>query len=196
MPTGYTSTIEKGISFKEFIMKCAKGMGTCITMRDDPMDKPIPDKFKPSTWHKERIQEAREGLEALDKLSPVKLENKAKQEYMEKDKEKRKRIDEKNDLRIKYKTMLIQVRDWQPPTSDHQGLKDFMIEQINSSINFDCNSSYDMKEKITLLTGQQWLEKEKARLLRDLTYHVKEDTEEQERTAGRNAWIKALRESL
>jgi hypothetical protein len=196
MPTGYTTSIKDGISFKDFIMQCARAMGACISMRDDPLDKPIPDKFEPSIWHKERIKETREALETLDKLLASELEWKGKQEYEKNEKQNRESIENMIDLRIKYKTMLIQVRDWQPPTSDHQDLKDFMIEQITGSIDFDCDTSYYEKKEITLLTGQQWLEKEKARLLRDLTYHGKEDMEELERVSGRNHWIKALRDSL
>ncbi|MBU1067421.1 hypothetical protein KKE60_06510, partial [Patescibacteria group bacterium] len=125
-------------------------------------------------------------------------EKSAKQEYKKERERYSKYIEDANDLRIKYKTMLIQVKDWQPPTPDHQGMKDFMIQQITSSIDFDCNTDYyhDELKKITLLTGQQWLEKEGARLLKDLSYHIKEEMKEQERVASRNAWIKALRESL
>ena len=198
MPTGYTASIKDGISFKDFVLQCARGMGACITMRDDPSDKEIPEKFEPTDYHQKKIKEAREELEALSKLSIPQANEKAKKEY-ERDKERySKYIEDANDLRIKYKTMLIQVKDWQLPTPDHQGVKDFMIQQITSSIDFNCNTDYyhDELKKISLLTGQHWLEKENARLLKDLSYHIKEDMEEQERVAGRNKWIKALRESL
>lgn len=196
MPTGYTNSIKDGISFQTFVMQCARAMGACVSMRDDPSDKPIPDKFEASSWHKDRIKETKKELETLKKTSLAQAELKAMKQYKKENQEVEQAINKANDLRIKYKTMLIQVKDWQLPTPDHQGLKDFMIQQINSSIEFDCGTSYYTDKQVTLLTSQQWIEKETARLLKSLDYHIKKDMEERERVSGRNTWVKQLRESL
>jgi len=71
-----------------------------------------------------------------------------------------------------------------------------MIDQINQSIDFDCDVSYWEKETYELLTGEKWLSKRRDELMRSLVYHKKEDLEERNRVAGRNEWISALRKSL
>lgn len=54
--------------------------------------------------------------------------------------------------------MLDQVQLWQPPTDDHMGLKEFMIQQIEESIKFDCASyAEDRVSMIRLLSGDEWL---------------------------------------
>ena len=69
MPTGYTATLmEKGQTFQEFIMGCARAFGALIEMRDSPNDAPIPDKFEPSDYHAKRLIESREKRNPSDRL--------------------------------------------------------------------------------------------------------------------------------
>lgn len=58
MPTGYTVKIYNGekVSGKDFLMTCARNFGTCITMRDEPLSKPIPDKFEPSKFYENELK--------------------------------------------------------------------------------------------------------------------------------------------
>lgn len=92
--------------------------------------------------------------------------------------------------------MLTKVQAWQPPSSDHAGFKDFMIEQLTKSIEFDCDLSYHTDNPPQLLTGEQYLGSKIAKSLKSIAYHKKEQLAEEERTEGRNRWIKQLRESL
>ena len=69
-----------------------------------------------------------------------------------------------------------------------------MIDQINSSIKFDCNTDYC--EPPRLKSGRDWLNDNTTRTLRSLEYHKKEQLEEKQRTAERNNWLSALRKSL
>ncbi len=48
MPTGYTHLIEEGCNLEEFVWACARAFGACVMMRDDSVDKPVPEKFEPS----------------------------------------------------------------------------------------------------------------------------------------------------
>lgn len=194
MPTGYTMDIEKGISFKEFVMSCAKAFGACITMRDEPSDMPIPKKFTVSDYHKKKTKQAEGQLKNLQKLTVAASGKRSKQEYQRKIEANKKYVQEKRALREKYMDMLTQVRNWTPPSSKHMGLKRFMIKQITSSVEFDCNTEFmDTPE---LLTGSEWLEKKKKKLLKDSAYHKKEDASEKTRVAGRNEWVMQLRKSL
>ena len=76
MPTGYTAKLmENGQSFQEFVMFCARAMGVCVMMRDDSLDKPIPEKFEPSDYELKEMAKARTELDRL--LSMTKKQAKA-----------------------------------------------------------------------------------------------------------------------
>jgi len=198
MATCYTSYIKKGVSFREFVLKCARAMGACVTMRDDPLDEEIPDKFKPSDYYSKKLIEVRRRRKRLDTISSAEATKGAKKQFNDNKKYALKRIDEIRELETKYKSMLKQVEMWTPPTIDHQDLKDFMVSQIKDSIQFDCNVSYYKQDldKATLLSGEEWLEREKSSLDSEIESLKKHDAEEKYRTEERNQWIRELRESL
>jgi len=195
MPTGYTEAISKGISFEKFVMQCARGMGACVTMRDAPFDTEIPE-FQPSTYYQESLEEAEETLKRLQEMGLAEAQEQAEAEYRSEVVRQKKQIEESHKLNQKYVEMLFQVEQWQPPTQEHQGLKNFMVEQITSSIDFDCNTEYYRDNPPQMLTREKYLETHTARALRDIDYYTRENRKEIDRVNNRNVWIKQLRESL
>lgn len=83
MPTGYTAAIADGISFTNYAMGCARAFGALIEMRDEPSDAPIPEEFKPSTYHLEELQKAQKKLHNLCKMSFGEAEGRAMVAYNE-----------------------------------------------------------------------------------------------------------------
>lgn len=195
MPTGYTHSIKDGISFDEFVMNCAKAFGALITMRDSPSDAEIPDEFKPTGYHIEKLAELQPKLETLKAMTVDEATKRARAEYDEKITYNNRQIEEHNELRQKYNDMLVKAKNWEPPSADHQGLKDFMIHQISGSIDADCSTEY-YEKSLELLTGEQWISTETQLILEDTVYHTKEHQAEVERVNGRNKWVKQLRDSL
>lgn len=193
MATGYTDMIGKGATFEEFAISCARAFGACISMRDEPLDSPIPERFEPSDYHERKTREAKSTLKRLQGMSLVDAEKIAKREYAEQVERRIEMIEEKRVLEEKYKAILERVREWQPPTPDHEGLKEFMMSQVTQSIDWDCCIYGDEPVE---LTGEEWLVKETLKAQRDLEYHKKEHKEEVDRVNGRNQWISDLRDSL
>jgi len=105
------------------------------------------------------------------------------------------RIKELDTLRQQYQEMLTCAEQWVPPSEEHIGLKKFMVKQITDSINWDCDASF-YATPIQNLTGLEWAEAAKEKAIKDISYHKKKHAEEVERTAQRNTWISALRNSL
>ena len=60
MPTGYTSDIYDGkdISFREYALKCARNFGAYVEMRDSSLDTEMPTEFEPSTYYRDKLDEA------------------------------------------------------------------------------------------------------------------------------------------
>lgn len=196
MPTGYTHAIEKGIDFKTFVWGCARGMGALVMMRDEPSDAPIPEQFEPSDYHSKAIEEARATLAKLEAMTEDEAALEAEKAYSIQVQEKDNGIWKCHELLRKYEAMLAQVREWRPPTKDHEGFRAFMAEQIQSSIDFDCNPSYYEKMKPKRLSATEWLAQEQVKAIKEIGYHAGKHEKEVQRTNERNAWIQALRASL
>lgn len=189
MPTGYTHGIEKGISFNEFVMGCARG-------RDDSSDAPIPDEFKPSTYRADALKEFNEELVRLSKMSLKEAEIQADKDYKKSICQNKKIVDDKKLLEKKYNAMLDKVKAWIPPTPEHRCFKQFMIDQIQDSIGFDCDTSYYVRNPSVKQSAKEWLVERIESCKHDIEYHTKENAEEIACCKKRSDWIKALKNSL
>lgn len=196
MPTGYTAAIANGISFRQFAMSCARNFGALISMRDEPSCAEIPEKFEPSPYYAEHLHAATEELKRVEAMSAEELDAAADTEYQKDTEERRKQIAKTLALRGQYQSMLSKVRAWVPPSEDHAGLRSFMIEQIEGSIEFDCSTDYYEKRPIKYKTGKAWRDERIQAITKDITYYTKELQKENARVEGRNDWIKKLRNSL
>lgn len=196
MPTGYTAGLYEGEqSFEDFVLGAARGMGALVTMRDDPSDAPIPDEFKPSPWHTEKIEAARKRLRELEAMPPEVAADEVRQEVERAKKARAERKKNLDGIRDRYEQMIEQVEAWTPPTADHNSFKKFMLDQLREALSFDCGG--DLYPSIPEpLTPQGWVEKERAKAYRDIEYHSAEHEKEVERAKGRTAWVQHLRKSL
>lgn len=195
MPTGYTSSIEDGISFEKFVLQCSRAFGALIMMRDEPTDAPIPDEFLPSDYHLKEAEKAKTKYHMLNYFSIDSAQERIKKEYEEAMKEWDDRVRHKLNLKLKYEQMLDKVRDWEPPTSEHYGLKEFMIQQITESIKWDCEI-YEQYKPVLETNAVKWIDEQKAKHLKDLEYHEAEYAKEVDRSKNRTEWVRALKKSL
>lgn len=193
-PTGYTAALYEGEdqSFEDFAMQCARAFGALVTMRDEPRDAPIPDEFEPSSYHEEGLAEARRRLEAVRGWTDERVEAEARTVNEVALAHHESMMQERRERRARYEGMLAKVEEWDPPTSDHVGLKDFMRSQIEESIVFDCSE----REPPETLSGAEYRARELTQAERDVEYHERHAREDRERAGKRTAWVKALRESL
>lgn len=194
MPTGYTAKLmEKGQDFRSFVLTCARGMGACIMQRDDPMDEP-PAKQKPGDYNAKALKEAEKKLAKLKAMSTAKqreygetLRSKAVASAMQSRSKAR-------EEEARLTSMEAQVKAWLPPTDDHKGLKDFMLQQIAISKHGDWMDKYvrEAEEK----TPEAYFVDALSGAARDIKYHAEEHAKEVERTNDRNEWIDQLYKSL
>ena len=196
MPTGYTAAIKDGISFETYALICARAFGALVMMRDEPFDAPMPERFEPIDYHAKAIRTAQERLEELDRMSLEDAATAAQVAYTAEVDRIRKIMADNDALRVKYNAMLQRIAAWQPPTPDHEGLKQFMREQIESSINFDCSNEYYLRSQPRQLSALEWRSEQVEKAREDIAYHSKEHAEEVGRAHTCTDWVKALRESL
>jgi hypothetical protein len=195
MPTGYTATLmEKGQAFPDFVLLCARAMGATIMLRDEPLDAPIPE-FQPSDYAAKRLEESKAELARLLAMTDeekIAFGQSKKDAAIERNK---KWIADKQAENARLIEMRDKVKAWQPPTSDHDGLKKFMLEQLEISMH-----SVDSHEREIIAAKQSfardYYDKAVAEAQRGIEYNAKENRKERERTDARNRWVRELRASL
>ena len=199
MPTGYTSLIKDGISFEKFVFECSQAF---IPQARDEHFKDWPE-FKPSTeYHQKGYDEALDNLGKYSKISDEDLLIEMNKKYDEEVASIHKYIEEHKDLLEKYVAMRSKVSLWIPPTSDHEGLKKFMLEQIDKSIEFDCESTYykDQLERMAKKHVNISLNDYRKEILDQcstgLQYHKAEMHKEEVRISKTNLWVNTLKNSV
>lgn len=198
MPTGYTHNVGEGklTEFPAFAMQCARAFGAMISMRDDPADAPIPDSFEASDYYGDRIVERQAELDRLRTMSPAEIAAAAAEALEDARATHEGYIAERRQTRARYEAMLAKVLEWEPPTPDHIGLKDFMSDQLRQSIDFDCSEKYLTPPHPAEYTPAKWHERAAAEAARSLAYSISSQADERRRAEERTAWVKALRASL
>ena len=196
MPTGYTSDLYEGkdVTVSDFILGCARAFGALVTMRDDRKDAPIPDEFPASDYHADAVATAEAWLDEVRSMDTDDIAEIADRDYSQSLNRWRERRAQAHDRRVRYERMLAEVRAWTPPTGEHVGLRDFMVEQLTRSIDFDCSMTYD--DRPTRLAPFEWRAQQIEKAQHDIEYHRREHEKEVQRATERSQWVQALRESL
>ena len=203
MPTGYTAGIIDGTTktFKQFATQCARAMGASIHMRDEPFDAPFKPR-EPGEYHTKAIEAALLEMKRVQALSDKELLDEERAHITEEIQRNRKAIKDTNKVRSALDKMRNEVLKWEPPTSDHIGVKDFMLKQIDETIKFDGSTDYyesaisDLQSRERTLTvhGVRTARMTKARV--DVDYHKKEHSEELKRCHDANEWARLYFASL
>ena len=198
MPTGYTSKIYNGEqqSGKEFIMTCARAFGALIEMRDEPNDAIITEEFQPSEYHKKELEKAKIELEKYKNMTIEQIQQKVNESYQEIIEQNKKYYNEGLELKNRYEKVLREVERWELPSSEHQNLKDFAMDQLNESIRFDCGHIKKYVEEVKKETPEEYIQKQIDSCLWSINYHQENWDKEIKKTNERNLWIKQLRDSL
>lgn len=200
MPTGYTAPIyegEENFTFKKFAMRCARNFGALIEMRGEPLDAEIDfDKcFQPSDYYKKALERVeKEYQEFLDNPPTAEELGKKYDEKVNNDFKKfLERKESRKVLQERYAAMLEQVKAWEPPTEEHNGLKEFMIRQLQESVYYDCvvYSPYtdDREEYIKYHMSTE-------PLLKEIAYYKERYEKEVELCNNRKQWVIKLMQSL
>lgn len=194
MPSGYTARIYEGelVTFPEFAMTCARAFGALINLKEEPFDAPIPSEITPSPYYAERLERARERLAEAEGWTDEDAEARAASDHAGAVREIEKSNAVARGRRERYEAMRAQAQAWQAPTPDHQGLKDFMIEQLSDSARFDCHET-GIPEPVP---GPEYRRRSIEERQAEVGRAGKAHAEEVERANGRTEWVRALRASL
>lgn len=204
MPTGYTAGIIDGeiTTFEQFATQCTRAFGATFHMRDNPMDSPYEPRT-PSEYYVNSLQSQREKLEEMKTMTDEAIVQYFETllndnlEYHEKGLEK-----DKANLE-KLNSILASAKSWVPPTEEHEGLRTFMIEQIESTIKADGDPSYHVnmialiKQEMKDGIDPKVYREERIKEIEDrITYYEGEIQKELERCKSSNDWMEKFFESI
>lgn len=202
MPTGYTSFIQDGdiTTGKDFLKLCLRNFGVAINMRDEPLSKPVPTQFEPNPYYKNDYEKT---VEVRNKYRQMTLEE-AKKELIEKHKKDMESARKSLDKYIAEDERYMKVRDeiekWIPPTSEHENVKKFALNQIDISLNTDireyCNKGLNKDLDISDEAVYSYMNEINEFYENDVARAYKKWQEELKRTADKNMWMKQFLDSL
>lgn len=198
MPTGYTEPVQKGeiTELSDFALLCARAFGALVTMRDEPLSKPVPQEFEVDPGYQTRLDDAVNKQAEFWAMSESEKLEMWEAERVERLNYARNGIKEKEEQAKRYKAMLAKVEAWKPPTGAHWELAEFMKEQLQGSIEFECNTSVYNHIILTIPNFEEWKHDKQLSLAARVTHCEHLLAEEVERVNGRNQWLKQLRDSL
>lgn len=197
MPTGYTSVVaeNENYSFRDFALRCARNFGALCRFREDGLNTPIPKEIMPNEHYRKEYERAKANYKNFINNPPTDADIEAQyNEVVRKEKERASEyaIKNKNTLR-RYNSMLQKVRKWQPPTSEHEGLKNFMLNQLEESIKFDI---FDYEPK-PIDKDEFFFDARSGKSLKEeLDFFEEKWKKEVLWVRKSNKWLKVLRESL
>lgn len=196
MPSGYTAPIYEGtdIDFKTFMLRCARGFGAAIMLRDSPAEVlPTPDNvLENAEYYEKKIVELTDELVLFSTMPPDDAEYCAQKAYEEERAYWEEMVIKNEEMRQRYAAMIEQVEQWTPPAT-HVEFKEWVLGQLKDSLDFDCKY---VPNAPVLLNGPEWLEKKIDRVQRDIAYNEEQNARCVKRNEERATWIRDLIESL
>lgn len=190
MATGYTWPVRNGeVTFEEFVLDCARGFAWWMRDSDSKTltDPPIQNTYK------KFLEQEKTKLARLEALSAEEIMAEHEEEYWNVRESNQRITTDDIQTKHRYLEMLKKVEAWEPPSEIHEGLKNFMIEQLKSSIEFDCDSTFQYKINPRPF---EWHEERIARARKMVDSYAEKAEEEAQRNIDNQRWTDQLRESL
>lgn len=203
MGTGYTNGILNGDikSFKQFATQCIRAFGGAIHMRDDAWNA----EYRPDVVDDYYIKQANEyktKIKKLQKMSDKEILVSKRKELTEDRDRYLKYINERKENFKKLQEYLDQAKQYEPPTPEHEGIKEFMIQQLTDTIKWDSDTSYfenelkNINEELEHIDPIQIRKTMIQMYQEDIERSEKRYKEEEERINNRNEWARQYLESL
>lgn len=193
MPTGYTAILDDrpDVTLREFVLRCARGMGAMILQRDEDLSVP-PRAPELTSYHLTTLKKHKAELAEVEGLSDEECDKRASDEYNDRRREREKGLVEERRIARAYERMRMMVRLWRPPTPDHKGLKDFMLEQLDRGQGGPYWEDLQIEKK----TGKEWRKERTDRLLHQIQYAAEGAARDQQHHEETVEWLKQLYASL
>lgn len=141
MPTGYTYGVQEGnvTTLDAFAQECARAF---LWQSRDSNEKDliklvtIPNDVE---YQKNQLVKAKENLNELLALTETEWRTRYEEEKADDIRRQQERNERLKTEQARYNAMIEKVEAWTPPTEKHEDLKEFMLDQLAKSLDFDCS---------------------------------------------------------
>jgi hypothetical protein len=171
-------------------------------MRDDSLDSPYEPRT-PSEYHVNRLQTEKEELERMKSISDEELTQELELKYKEDLKYYEEKLERSQKNLGKLNSMLESVKSWTPPTEDHVGLKEFMIDQLEITIRSEGHLPYYLDQLINTqrkidegIDPKAYREERIKEIEENIFDHEVEIQKDLERCEKANLWMEKFFESI
>lgn len=200
MPTGYTCGVKSGEvrDLKDYMLKCARGFGALVHMKDDGLSVVIKPK-EVNSYYLRRLNEVQEKYKNFLEMSDEEIQKEIDENHNRVAKRKVEGLKNLIIEKQRYLEMLDKVQKWNPPTENHKKLKEFAVEQLTCSIDFDCSNaveSYYKESTDTSMTVDEYKNIELRSYLENVERCAKRYREELKSVEESNKWVEDLVKSL
>jgi len=191
MPTGYTEVLfERDQPFRDFVLRCARGIGYLADMRDKPLDAPI-EASAELTLGSEWLSECQRKHEWLTSLSDAEVSAMYEEEFACVTSSIQKSNASTYATRMRLKDMRLQVQDWKPPTDDHRELKGLMLQQLDAA--FESCQPIELPKR---MDPKAWHAEQIDRVTESWRRESERIANRNRHVYLRNKWIAELKASL
>ena len=203
MPTGYTDGILKGKikTFPQFATQCMRAMMPCIHLKEEDLDKGyVPRKL--SSHYTESLEKSKKERKVFQALSDKQIVLQEKLGLKDNLEWYKKKIKETDKDRKNLKSMLDKVVNWTPPTPDHAKFRQFMMQQLETTIDHDGDSTYyrdeleKIKTKLKNINAQQIRDEKIKKFTHDIEYYTNLLNEDIKNCNLSNKWCNDVLKSL
>ncbi len=196
MPTSYTSDLHSGkkMTLAAYLMRCARASGKLDRIREYPIDAVIPDRFETYSYYIEQLEKAEANVARIKQWDDTEANRQAKLFYDSKTDLYQGWLNEAAEIRKRYETMLAKVKAWTPPTPEHQEIKEIAIQQLEQSIDSDCQTDHLTAPELS--TGAVFKEEALRAARQEVSRYTEWYEEDKKRVKELTEWVKALRQSL
>ena len=204
MPTGYTADVLDGkiTTLAEFAKTCIKNFAACSHMREDGPGAEYRPRVADS-YYKEQLDAAFQTMTYLnDPAEWTAMASRCKQGILDKIEQYEASITKAKANRISTERMLVLVNDFDPPTSEYQGLKRFMIEQLETTLRFDCSTRFyeeslaELNTKLRDFNSVTAMQQLREQTSKDILRYNEEYIKERDHCETSNKWVEVLLEAL
>ena len=202
MPTGYTAYIKDGdiTTGKEFLKLCTRAFGIAIDLKDEPLLVHTPTHYEPNLYYKNDYEETAKVRDKMRQLTFEEAKQRIIDKYNEDIASAKKSLEKYKAEDEKYLKVKNEVETWIPPTSEHEELKKFALNQIDISMNTDyCKyCEEELNKELDISDDAVW------KYINDINDFYEKDTErayqrwqeELKRVAEKNKWMEQFLDSL
>lgn len=178
--TGYIHRLlDDNLTLEQFALYCAN----------------LPDEWHdPSTYHEEDLAKTQIEIRRLHAMTDAEREREGVRLRVERitSLEAREAVRQGELARLRVK--LVEVEAWEPPTVEHNGLKELMRRQIAEALEREegCDFYDNLLNEARAMSADDYFTNALAELRRDYVYHMEECRKDKERYQRRRQWAETL----